>query len=117
MAGRPMVQIDLDVIQQGLDAGLTKIEIANTLNISRPTLNKILNDEFPDTGYSSVTDDEIDSILLEAKLQLPNMGERLIIGYFKSKGFVSWHLINNCIYIYCMFVFPSFCYMLGSYVN
>ena len=88
MAGRPSVTVELDVLEDYVKQGLAKSSMAALLNVSRPTLDKLLDRSglAREVAYSVITDEEIDDFLLEAKRQLPLMGERLIIGFFNSKG-------------------------------
>lgn len=89
MAGHRKINIDHDMLKDAISAGYSKREICDGFAVSRPTLNRIIseNEELKARiSYSDITDEAIDVLLLEAKLNLPNMGERMIIGFFKGKG-------------------------------
>ena len=90
MAGRPTVKPDENLIQDYVDQGYNKSEIAKLLHVSRPTLNKLINEHGLADGvaYDILNDDEIDRHVKEAKVHLPFIGERMVIGYLKSKGYV-----------------------------
>lgn len=80
MAGRPEKQIDIDQLQDLLDAGYTKKDIADQLGVCRNTLNKFLPPK------QVISDEALDGEIIEAKTKLPEMGERLVIGFLRSKG-------------------------------
>lgn len=44
MAGQPRKQVDYDELKALLTTGLTKTSIASHLNISRPTLERVIED-------------------------------------------------------------------------
>lgn len=88
MAGRPLVDNNNQLLKECQAKGFTKTETAAALGISRPTLNRLLlrNDNVPNLSYSQITDDGLDTMVLEAKQQLPLAGEKMIIGCIKFKG-------------------------------
>ena len=90
MAGRPNVAVDRGELESYLLQGFTKSAIAELLDISRPTLNKLIAAHHLHhiSEQSEITDQEIDEIMEHAKAELPHLGERMVIGYFTSKGYV-----------------------------
>lgn len=89
MAGRPVINVDGTLIGEYVDQGFNKSEIANFLNVSRPTLYKAIEEHglSEDVSYDVLSPDEVDRYVKEAKAHLPFMGERMVIGYLKSKGY------------------------------
>lgn len=85
--GRPRLNIDADWLRQRFDSGKTQVEIAEEFGISRGTLRRIIADnELTIFSRDVLSDEEIDDMTVNIKCLLPNAGERLIIGHFRSKG-------------------------------
>lgn len=85
--GRPKIDINTEDFVQKWRSGKTKTEIAEDYGISRETLRRILIEKGIDVfTRQALTDEEIDQETLNIKCLLPNAGERLIIGHFRSKG-------------------------------
>ena len=89
MSGRPQVECDREMIAEYIAQGYKKSKIACLLNISRGTLDKIIQDDPAlqnSSSYTQISDMEIDELMISAKEQLPLAGERMIIGFFTAKG-------------------------------
>ena len=94
--GRPKFTVDPEIVLQQWRAGRSKKDLAAELNISRDTLTRILNDKGVNPYQRlPISDEDIDNLMLEVKCLLPNAGERLIIGHFRSKGYVFKQYISQ----------------------
>ena len=81
--GRPRLDISIDEVSQLRSLGFSCTRIAEILNISRRTLYRRL--EGSDiVGYTDITAQELDSIILAYKLNHPNDGEVMIIGHLRA---------------------------------
>ena len=81
--GRPRLDISIDEVSQLRSLGFSCTRFAEILNISRRTLYRRL--EGSDiVGYTDITAQELDSIILAYKLNRPNDGEVMIIGHLRA---------------------------------
>ena len=89
MVGQPNVDVDRGELESYLLQGFTKSAIAELLDISLPTLNKLIAAHHHHISeQTEITDQEIDEVMEHAKAELSHLGERMVIGYFASKGYV-----------------------------
>jgi len=88
MAGRPHKVLQVADVKVYIQGGYSKCQIAELLNVSRPTLNRFLRDSNIDHLLDKVemSDNEVDDVTAAVKVRCPHMGERGVLGYFKSKG-------------------------------
>lgn len=87
--GRPKFDIDRAELLRLCQSGRSQKEIAEEYGVSRNTLRRIVKDkQITAFEKSNLTDNEIDQLILEMKCLMPYAGERLTIGYLKSKGYV-----------------------------
>lgn len=94
--GRPKTLLDSEFIRSKLAVGCTITKIAEETGVTRNTLKrKMKESNIPRLTHVTLPDVEIDNLLTEAKMSLPFAGERLMIGYLKSKGYA----LNICLLI------------------
>lgn len=95
-AGRPKVSICRQELLQQCRAGKSKKAIAEYFGISRQTLARILADENIDSFQRhNPTDRVIDEETIKFKCLMPNAGERLVVGHFRSAGYVNSLLLSS----------------------
>ena len=83
--GCPKFVFDVEHFECLRSIGLSLSKISEIFGISRSTLYRRLREAgFDDTSQSSlccITDDQLDSIIVNLKSMLPHVGERIIIGH------------------------------------
>lgn len=86
--GRPKILIDLEQIIALRTIGLTWTKIANFIGVSRFTLHRRWQESgLPDIRtFTSISDDQLDIVILRVKNELPHIGERLVLGYLHRIG-------------------------------
>ena len=86
-AGRPMIIISLDAIELLRSNGYTWNEIANAMQVSRTTVWRRMRDSgYQMKSFTSISDDELDSIVASIQRENPNCGQQLIKGYLNSRN-------------------------------
>ena len=83
--GRLKKVVDVSRVKQLLQSGLSKSRVAAVMKISRPLLYRRVKRNNIST-YQSLTDAEIDTLVTSAQNELPSFGERMVLGYLRSKG-------------------------------
>ena len=85
-AGRPKYFIPKEQIERLHSYGLAWTDIANILHISERTLYR-RRQEYGILGkYSSISDAELDSVIVNILNATPNAGEKLVIGSLRSRN-------------------------------
>jgi len=79
--GRPSVDTDLDRVEALRDIAMTGV--SKTLKISRSTLYRKLESKGM-IGYTDISDQHLDDIILHYKQTHPLDGERMVIGHLRS---------------------------------
>ena len=83
--GRPRLQVDVEEIAEMRKLGVSISKISEVLGLSRSTLYRVL--EGSDLiGVTEISDQELDSVVASYKETHPNDGERILIGYIRSKN-------------------------------
>lgn len=87
--GRPREEIDLDDVEFLRSLKLTWTKIAQVLNVSGHTIYRRLKDEGRYFEiYTNISDQEVDRIVSDIKLEHPNDGEVLMAGHLQRHGIV-----------------------------
>ena len=87
LPGRPKIVLNIDTVEFLRHCGYTWCEVAQCLQISRTTLWRHLKDiNYQIQKYSEISDDELDSYLIQIQKENPNCGQQLLHGYLKAKG-------------------------------
>jgi len=81
--GRPSVEIDIDRVEALRKIGLSLTEISKRLKISRSTLYRHLEDTDL-VGYTDISDQDLDEVIVSYKRIHPHDGERMLIGHLRS---------------------------------
>ena len=82
--GRPCLQVGMEEISEMRKLGLSIIKISEILGLSRSTLCRVL--EGSDLiDVTEVSNQELDLVIASYKETHPNDGERILIGYLRSK--------------------------------
>lgn len=102
--GRPSFVLDSEQVVQLRCMGFHWEQIANIVGVSVRTLHRKrkeadINDA---RQFSAISDEELCSQLAEIKLEFPDVGERMALGIFRSKGMIiprrrireAFHLID-----------------------
>lgn len=87
--GRPKSLINEDVVKLLRQQGYNWTDIANTFNISAKTLSRRREESnLQDTiqPYTDLTDDELDEIVKQLKLENPFFGQTMMMGAVCSRG-------------------------------
>ena len=85
--GRPKV-CDKDAeISEMLKLGFSVVQISQMLNVSRPTVYRIMNDTGIFRSYTEIDEASLDNIVREIKSEHPNAGEVMVTGHLRAKGF------------------------------
>ena len=82
--GRPLKVIDYEKVKQLRKLGLSWTRIADKMNVSRQTLYRHLEGDSSLTGYTAISEQELDGLIAPYISDHPNDGERMIIGYLRS---------------------------------
>lgn len=85
--GRPKVSGKDDEIANMLTLGFSVVQIAKMLNVSRPTVYRIMNDAGVARSYSTIDDEGLDNVIRQIKSEHPNAGEVMVMGHLRAKGF------------------------------
>ena len=87
--GRPIIVLNLEMMELLKGCGYTWSEIASSLQVSQTTLWRCLKEvDYDVQKYSDICDDELDSILRQLQRDHPNCGQLLLLGYLREKGVV-----------------------------
>ena len=71
------------------NTGYTWNEIAGSLQVSRTTLWRHLNDaDYKIERFTDISDDELDSILRQLQRDYPICGQQLLQGYLRQRGVI-----------------------------
>lgn len=96
--GRPSLQVDLEEVESMRKCGLSMTKISEIVGISRSTLYRALEGTNL-IGYTDITNQELDELVVRYKENHPHDGERMLIGYLRSQNI---HLprqqIRECIH-------------------
>lgn len=87
--GRPTILLNLETVELLRGSGYTWNEIAGSLQVSRTTLWRRLNDaNYEIEKFTDISDDELDSILRQLQRDYPNCGQQLLQGYLRQRGVI-----------------------------
>ena len=87
--GRPVILLNLEMVELLKGCGYTWNEIAGSLQVSRTTLWRRLKEANMEIQrYSDISDDELDSILRQLQRDHPNCGQQLLIGYLRERSVI-----------------------------
>lgn len=85
--GRPRIVLNVDSIELLRSCGYTWNHVAGALQVSCTTLWRYLNNSgVQRSRYTSISDDELDSIVRDIQRENPNRGQQLICGYLRDRG-------------------------------
>ena len=96
--GRPSLQINMEDVEDMRKAGMSITKISQALGVSRSTLYRAM--EGSDLlGFTEISDQRLDELVIRYKQTHPLDGERMLIGYLRSQDI---HLprrrIRECIH-------------------
>lgn len=83
--GRPRMQINVEQVAEMRRMGLSITKISEVIGVSRSTLYRVLEDDDL-IGVTDISDQELDAIIASYKETHPNDGERILIGYLRSRN-------------------------------
>ena len=86
--GRPSLDVKQEQLEYLLHLGFNCPKVAEVLGVSLSTIRRRMN-EFGlsvTALYSSITDEELDSLVSRIKDEFPNCGSRLMQGHLLSRG-------------------------------
>ena len=87
--GRPRFKISKEQLDFFVESGFTVPNIAGLLNVSCSTVERRMR-EFSISArnkYSSVSDEELDNIILDIKRNFPNAGHKRMNGFLSQRGY------------------------------
>ena len=91
--GRPWFKISKEQLDFFVESGFTVPNIAGLLNVSCSTVERRMR-EFSISvrnKYSSVSDEELDNIILDIKTNFPNTGYKRMNGFLSQRGYTVQH--------------------------
>ena len=87
IAGRPLVCVNLDLVELLRSAGYTWDEISKALMISRTTLwRRVKEGNLVTTKYTDVSDNDLDVAVIDLQNCHPNSGQVLLQGLLQARG-------------------------------
>jgi hypothetical protein len=88
MPGRPKFEISSDQLQYLIEHNFTAVQISNMLGISLSTVRRRMHEQGLNTSqpFSPLTDEELDSVVVEIKHHHPKCGYRMVLGHLRSRG-------------------------------
>ena len=85
--GRPRVVINVDHVELLRSCGYTWNEVADAIQVSRTTIWRRLRDAGVHLSkYSDISDQELDTIVVQFQNSNPNYGQQLMHGHLKAQG-------------------------------
>lgn len=92
--GRPKKIIDPNWLRAAMlpSNGFTITDIARYCDVHTQTVYKALTEHQIPHKYSQITDDELDQLIEEFKLEKPESGYRYALGYLRSHGIRVQHI-------------------------
>ena len=86
--GRPRKTVNLDLLQNAMDPQrrIPKTVLSNTLGIHRHTLRTRLQENNIESGYTNISDAELDEIVAKIRAEKPGTGRAYLDGYLRTKG-------------------------------
>ena len=87
--GRPRLEIPFNQLQYLLELGFSCPQIASVLGVSLSTVRRRMDEGNLSISslYSTITDDELDAIVMDIKASFPNCGYRLMYGHLVTRGY------------------------------
>ena len=87
--GRPRLEIPINQLEYLLELGFSCPQIATVLGVSLSTVRRRMDEgNLSISGlYSTITDDELDAIVMDIKVSFPNCGYRLMYGHLVTRGY------------------------------
>ena len=87
--GRPRLEIPINQLQYLLELGFSCPQIASVLGVSLSTVRRRMDEGNLSISslYSTITDDELDAIVMDIKASFPNCGYRLMYGHLVTGGY------------------------------
>ena len=96
--GRPSLQINMEDVEDMRKAGISITKISQALGVSRSTLYRAMEGSNL-LGFTEISDQRLDELVIRYKQTHPFDGERMLIGYLRSQDI---HLprrrIRECIH-------------------
>ena len=98
-AGRPPIEINLDMVELLRSANYTWEEIAKALMVSRSTLwRRVKEGHLVTTKYTDISDVDLDILVRDIKARHPNSGQVLFQGLLQASGVhVQCHRVRDSI--------------------
>ena len=85
--GRPSLIINIEQVELFRSVGYGWLEISNLLSVSRTTLWRRFRDlNLPTSGYSDLSDEELDHIVQSVQQMHPNVRLVMLQGHVASQG-------------------------------
>src|SRR6266567_3549616 len=84
--GHPRKHVDLAILKEATKPGrqIPTVTLSNILGIHRNTLCTIIKDNGIDTGFSNISDQELDKIVCDYQKDHPSAGRGYIAGHLRS---------------------------------
>jgi hypothetical protein len=86
--GRPRKNVDPKVLHEAFQGNrcISKTVLANVLGIDRKTLQTRLKEEGINSGFSKISDQELDTLLEEYRQENPTGGRAYVIGRLRTSS-------------------------------
>ena len=88
LPGRPRVSLDIEDVELLRQLRFTWTRISEILGVSHSTLYRRLEEEgiSQETFFTEISDNELDRMMLEIKVNHPNDGKVIMMGHLTSHG-------------------------------
>ena len=87
MPGRPSYDINEDQLRSLIDLRFTVLQISELLHVSTRTIERRLAEcGISARSFSTITDEELDSVVMEIRTFHPNCGSKSLAGYLASRN-------------------------------
>ena len=83
--GRPRLQVDVEEVAEMRKIGISITKISEIIGVSRSTLYRALEGSNL-LGVTDISNQELDEVIASYKEAHPNDGERILIGYLRSRN-------------------------------
>ena len=85
--GRPRLLVNIETVEFLRSCGYTWEQVSDAMQVSRTTLWRRLKDAGIEVNtYASISDDELDSVVLQIQTENPNCGQQMICGHLRERG-------------------------------
>ncbi len=99
-AGRPLLALNIELIEFLRSSGYTWQEVCSVIGVSRSTVWRRLKDSGIEMDkYTDISDSQLDDVVRRVQQQHPNVGQVMLQGFLKQQGVcVQRHRIRESVF-------------------